>query len=102
MPMSNKAVLTPYLTFDGTTREAITFYQSVLGGELTIQTFAESGMPTNEENKDKIIHADLRNNTLSFMASDGDREHPVHMGDNISMNIAGDDETTLTEYFNKL
>ena len=36
------------------------------------------------------------------MASDGNSENPVRMGDNISMSIAGDDETVLTEYFNKL
>ena len=37
------ATLNPYLTFPGTAREAMTFYQSVLGGELTISTFGEYG-----------------------------------------------------------
>ena len=32
--------LNPYLNFPGTTREAMTFYQSVLGGELQISTFS--------------------------------------------------------------
>lgn len=36
------------------------------------------------------------------MASDGNAQHLVHMGDNISMSIAGDDAEKLTEYFNKL
>ena len=35
--------LSPYLALDGTTREAMEFYQSVLGGELTMMTFAEAG-----------------------------------------------------------
>lgn len=97
-----KAVLTPYLTFDGKTKDAMTFYQSVLSGELKMQTFAESGMPTSPADKDKIIHADLKNDTLSFMASDGNAENPVHMGNNVGLSIAGTDEATLTKYFNGL
>jgi len=97
-----KPTLTPYLNFNGQTGEAMKFYQSVLGGELKMQTFAESGMPTSPEDKDKIIHADLKNDALSFMASDGNAEHPVHMGDNIHMSIVGSDEALLTKYFNAL
>lgn len=97
-----KPTLTPYLNFMGQTGEAMKFYQSVLGGELKMQTFAESGMPTSPEDKDKIIHADLKNDMLSFMASDGNADHPVHMGDNIHMSIVGSDEVLLTKYFNAL
>ncbi len=97
-----KPTLTPYLNFNGQTGEAMKFYQSVLGGELKMQTFAESGMPTSSEDKDKIIHADLKNEALSFMASDGNVEHPVYMGDNIHMSIVGSDEALLKKYFNAL
>ena len=96
------AVLTPYLNFMGQTRAAMEFYHSVLGGELKMQTFGESGMPVKDEDKDKIVHADLQNGTLSFMASDGDTQHPVTMGDNIHMSIAGTDEAAITKYFNGL
>ena len=37
------ARLNPYLNFNGTTREAMTFYQQVLGGDLAINTFGEFG-----------------------------------------------------------
>src|ERR1700694_2019293 len=97
-----KPTLTPYLNFMGQTKAAMEFYHSILGGELKMQTFAESGMSTSPEDKDKIIHADLKNDTLSFMASDGDAEHPVHMGDNIHMSIVGNDEALLAKYFNDL
>ena len=33
--------LNPYLSFRDDAREAMTFYQSVFGGELTISTFAD-------------------------------------------------------------
>src|SRR6185312_5274964 len=34
---------TPYLIFNGNCREAMTFYQTCLGGELSVTTFGESG-----------------------------------------------------------
>lgn len=34
--------ITPYLNFGGNCREAMTFYQRCLGGELTVGTFGES------------------------------------------------------------
>jgi PhnB protein len=97
-----KLTLTPYLNFNGQTADAMRFYQSIFGGELKMQTFAEAHMPTTPETKNNIIHADLQNGALSFMASDGDIKHPVHMGDNIHMSLMGDDEKTLTGYFNAL
>ena len=50
--------LNPYLQFDGNARTAMEFYQSVLGGELTISTFGDLGSP-DEAVKDKVMHAQL-------------------------------------------
>lgn len=97
-----KPTLNPYLNFDGKTAEAMKFYQSVLGGELKMSTFADYNAPVADNEKNLIMHARLDNGLLSFMASDGTTQHPVHMGDNISMSIMGDDEVTLTRYFNGL
>jgi PhnB protein len=97
-----KPTLTPYLNFNGQTGEAMKFYQSVLGGELKMQTFGETGMPCADEDKNKIMHADLKNDALSFMASDGNKEHVVTMGDNINMSIVGNEEALLTKHFNAL
>ena len=95
--------LAPYLNFDGkTTGEAMKFYQSVFGGELKLQTFGEAGMAKTEEEKDMVIHAELRSDDIMFMASTGHPEQPVEFGNNIHMSLMGDDETKLTEYFNKL
>jgi PhnB protein len=96
-----KPTLQPYLGFSGNTAEAMKFYQSVLGGELEIHKFDEYGMST-PETKDLIMHAVLKNDMLTFMASDGDMEHPVNMGNNIKMSITGSDEEKLTKYFNGL
>src|ERR1700688_158896 len=97
------ATLNPYLTFSGNCKEAMEFYHSVLGGELKMTTFSEGGMPgVAEEEKSLIMHAVLENGTLTFMASDGSKEHPVQVGDNISMSISGDDDEAITKYFEGL
>jgi PhnB protein len=37
--------VTPHLNFRGNAREALTFYQSVFGGDLTVVTYADMGNP---------------------------------------------------------
>lgn len=97
-----KPTLTPYLIFPGQTKEAMEFYKSILGGELTMSTYGESGMPTTEENRDKIIHAELKNDSLSFMASDDNEKSPVKMGNNVHMSLVGSEAEKLKEWFKKL
>jgi PhnB protein len=97
-----KPTLTPYLNFNGNTAEAIRFYQSVLGGELTLQTFGEAGMAKKPEEKDRVVHATLKNDLFSFMASDGHPDRPVIFGDNIHMSLMGSEGDKLPEFFNKL
>jgi PhnB protein len=97
-----KPTLNPYLNFDGKTAEAMKFYQSVLGGELELHSYGEFGAPVPEDEKYRIMHAMLKNDALTFMASDGNEHHPVHMGDNITMSISGSDEEPLRKYFEGL
>jgi len=95
--------LSPYLVFDGpTTREAMEFYKGVFGGELTIQTFGDAGMSRTPEDRDLIIHSELKTDSFNFMASTGHPGQPVKFGDNITMSLMGDDEEKLTEWFNEL
>ena len=96
------AKLLPYLNFSSQTKEAMEFYKSVLGGELTMTTFEESGAPVEDKFKDGIMHAELKNDDLTFMASDGDAHSTVTMGNNISMSLVGNDDEKLSGFFNKL
>lgn len=97
-----KASLNPYLIFNGNCAQAIEFYQSILGGKLKMSKYSEGGMPTSDEDKDKIIHARLENDTLTFMASDDNEKQRTKIGDNVHMSISGNDKETLTRYFNEL
>jgi PhnB protein len=96
------AVLTPYLTFNGNASEAMKFYQPVLGGELNIQTFGESNMGASPEEKNRIIHASLKSDGITIMASDGHIDQDVKFGDNISLSLSGQDSAKLSQIFDKL
>jgi PhnB protein len=83
----------------------MTFYQSVLGGDLQISTFKQyesPDMPTPEGYEDKVMHSTLDNGTLTFMASDTPPGMNVTAGDNFSISLAGADEALLTKYFDGL
>ena len=96
------ATLSPYLNFNGNTAEAMRFYQSVLGGELSMQTFDEAKMARTPAEKNLIVHAALKNGALSFMASDAPPNMPGTFGDNVHLSLSGGDLGKLTEVFNKL
>jgi PhnB protein len=67
----------PYLNFNGNCGEAMKFYQSVLGGKLEMQTYADS--PAKEhvpaEVHGKVIHARLSLGNWNIMASDDPTPH---------------------------
>jgi PhnB protein len=96
-------VLNPYLNFKGNSREAITFYHSVFGGDLTISTFGELGAPVEDAEKDLVMHSDLVTpNGLRLMAADtpSHMDYTGHAG--FSVSLSGDDETALRGYWQKL
>lgn len=71
----------PYLYFDGDCRQAMTRYQELMGGDLTLLTGADA--PPGEVPDDKtdlIMHAALVNGDDLLMASDSydDSFPPVH------------------------
>ena len=85
------ATLNPYLNFNGDAREAITFYQQVLGGELNISTFAEFG---GGEGGDGVMHAQLETpDGFTIMAADtGPGMGEVAPGSNFAVSLSGDDD----------
>jgi PhnB protein len=67
------AQLNAHLNFNGRCREAMTFYQQCLGGELNMQKIAESPMAAqmSSEAGANILHSTLiRNGVLLMMGSD--------------------------------
>jgi PhnB protein len=95
--------LNPYITFRDTTREAMTFYQSVFGGELTTSTFAEFHASDDPAEQDKIMHSQLITDTgMVLMASDTPNRMDYTPGNNYSLSLSGDDDERLRDYWSKL
>jgi PhnB protein len=94
--------LAPYLNFNGKAADAMRFYQSVLGGELTIQTFGDAGMAQSDTDRNLTLHAELTSDSLTLFASDGRPDQEVRFGDSVHLSLQGDDATRLTNAFNGL
>ena len=100
--MSN-AQLSPYLAFNGNCQEAMEFYHGVMGGELELHTFGELKMPGIPDSyKDKIMHGMLKNDALSFMASDSAPGAEYTLGSNISLSVTGTDADLLKKLWDGL
>ncbi len=95
--------LNPYLSFKGNAREAMEFYHTVFGGELTISTFADLHAAVEPEENDLIMHSQLTgDNDIVFMGSDTPSHMPYQAPAGISISLSGDDETLLSGYFAQL
>jgi len=95
--------LNPYLNFRDTTRQAMEFYQSALGGELTMSTFGEHHASEDPAEQDKIMHAHLETPSgLMLMASDTPSSMELTPGNNFAVSLSGDDEAELRGYWDKL
>ena len=62
---------TTHLNFHGTARQALDFYRSVFGGEVTAATYGQFGMPEGVPGFDKIVFGQLEAATgIRLMAYD--------------------------------
>ena len=94
--------LNPYITFDGTARQAMEFYRDVLGGTLTASTFGELGGATGSD-ADKIMHSQLETDLgFTLMGSDSPPGGEYNPGTNISVSLSGDDADALRSYWQAL
>ncbi|PVU81455.1 hypothetical protein DDP54_16390 (plasmid) [Cellulomonas sp. WB94] len=95
--------LNPYLTFRDTARQAMEFYQSVFGGELTVSTFAEFHASEDPAEQDKVMHSQLTtDNGLVLMGADTPNTMDYTVGSNYSVSLSGEDDAELRGYWDKL
>lgn len=92
--------LNPYIGFRTEAREALEFYHSIFGGELTINTFAEFGNDGPEA--DLVMHGHLHTaQGYDVMAADTPPDMPLGSGGNVSITVSGDDPE-LRDFWAKL
>jgi PhnB protein len=97
--------LHPYLSFSGNCREAMTFYQSCLGGHLSLQPFAETPMAGQipAEAQQNIVHSSLATSSLTILASDAScmRATPA-TGKTVALCLSCGSDEEITRLFSKL
>jgi PhnB protein len=97
--------LTTYLLFDGTCGQAMNFYKSVFGGDLTATTVGNSPMASAfpAELHGRVVHARLAGGGVDLSASDwlAVNEKPVR-GNMNCLYIDGDTPVATRAVFEKL
>jgi PhnB protein len=96
--------LNPYLSFKNQAREAMTFYQSVFGGELEISTFGQfEGMVQDPAEADLVMHSQLTTpDGFVLMAADTPTGMTWQQPAGVSVSVSGDDEAPLQGFWDKL
>lgn len=91
------AYINSYLTFNGNCREAMSFYQQCLGGELSLQTIGDSPLAEKmpEQMKNCILHSTLTKGQLMLMGSDMVGADGLNRGNAVSLmlNLDSEEET---------
>jgi PhnB protein len=95
--------LNPYLSFRDNAREAMTFYQSVFGGELNVSTFADLHASADPTEQHKIMHSQLETSEgLVLMGADTPEGMEYRPQAGVSVSLSGDDEARLRGYWERL
>ena len=95
--------LNPYLTFRDNARQAMEFYHSVFGGQLTMNTFAEFQASEDPSEQDKIMHSMLEtDNGMVLMGADTPNGMEYVAPAGVSISLSGEDHSELRGYWDKL
>ena len=97
--------LTTYLLLDGTCKQAMEFYKSVFGGELSLTTVGDSPMKNYfpETMHSKIVNARLVAANIDISASDWLRPNQTPIqGNMVCLYLSGGTAAALKALFDKL
>lgn len=96
-------MLNPYLSFRDDAREAMDFYQSVFGGEVTRMTFGDIGMAEDPADAQKVMHSMLVTDSgLALMCADTPSSMELTPGTNFAISLSGDDAEQLRRWWEGL
>lgn len=93
----------PYISFKGNCEEAINFYKEALGSEVLFMGRVGDSPMKGAAPDDAIMHCTLKIGDTHLMACDSmSPDHPVNVGNNISLAIGTSDIGSAEASFNKL
>ena len=97
---------TPFLLFDGNCAEAMMFYHTCLGGELTLTKLGDTPMKDmfGKEKWDKLINANLKSGAIEISATDwmASPQYEPQQGNTYAIFIIGEAYDELKTIFDKL
>ena len=93
--------LEAYLFFPGNTEEAMSYYQTILGGDLSITRRGDVDPTASHDDKHLVVNASLDTGAFTLRASDrADATNEVQT--RIELTIVGTDEVDLRRIFDGL
>lgn len=98
------AQINAYLTFAGKCREAMTFYNECLGGELEFIVIEDSPMAGQfpDELQKSILHSSLTKGNLMLLATDMTGPDGMVKGNNVALSLTVESEAEMNECFSAL
>ncbi len=95
--------LNPYLSFKSSAREAMAFYQSVFGGELTLNTFGDFGGAPDPAENDLIMHGQLETTSgFTLMGADTPSYMNYAAPAGMTVSLSGENAGELRGYWDRL
>jgi len=98
------SAINSYLTFNGNCREAMTFYQQCLGGELLFETMGDSPMSARIPCafKSLVVQATLTRGDWTIVGSDMANEKGLKKGNAVAMMLHCDSVEEARSVYRKL
>ena len=93
--------LEAYLFFPGNTEEAMSFYQGIFGGDLSITHRGDVDPTAAETEKNLVINAALDSGTFTLRASDR-ADTTTDVQSRVELTIVGSEEDDLRRIFDAL
>ncbi|GAA2740874.1 MULTISPECIES: VOC family protein [Kitasatospora] len=93
-----------HLNFRGEARAALTFYQSVFGGDAALVTYGDAGNVQDPSGADQLMWGQVTaDNGFRVMAYDVPAHLPWHQGENaFFVSLRGETAEEVTAYWEKL
>nr|WP_167308197.1 VOC family protein [Streptomyces tendae] len=92
------------MNFRGDAREALTFYRSAFGGDLTLVTYKDAGNVQDPDAADQVMFGQVATTDgLCVMAYDVPSDLPWNQGENaFFVSVRGESADEITAYWQKL
>lgn len=95
--------LIPYLILPTQCEEALYFYRSCFGGQITfLQTNAQTDYQVSDAYQHKVAHAEFKANGIHFYASDGFENDDIVTGNNVALTINFTQHVAQKNVFDRL